>query len=82
MSTRLAAAVFALVALPVAAQTSPPRAEGRSPQAPLATPATAAKAKAGTAATPKQRARLAKAQNKQARKKAVDPQASKKAPAT
>ena len=76
MHARLIAAIFAIAALPVAAQvTTPAASEPR--------PAKVERALAQAPATPKQRAKAAKSQNKQAKKTAkakADKQ--KKAPAT
>ena len=63
MSPKIVAALFAAVALPVAAQTATPRVD-----APAAPTARVEKAKATGPATPKERAKVAKAQEKKKKK--------------
>ena len=63
MSPKLIAVLVAAVVLPVAAQSAAPRAEPRP-----TSQVQEDKAKADGKVTPKERARLAKSQNKQARK--------------
>lgn len=80
MNTRILAALLAAAALPVAAQVSTARTE----PSPAPVQAKSAKAKPdGATPTPRDRARLAKAQNKQARRPAREKRAPpKKASAT
>ena len=77
MTPRTLAAIFAVAALPVAAQTSPLRAEAR-PAAPSQVQKQEEGTKAATSASPRERAKLAKAQNRQGgktpREKVVDKQ--------
>ena len=78
MNSKIVAALLALVALPVAAQTTP----ARVGEGPVQAQAGQAKAKADGVVTQKERAKLAKAQNKESKKihkQKHDPQ--KKAPA-
>lgn len=78
MNSKIVAALFALVALPAAAQTGAPR--GDAGQAPVQ--ARQGKSKADGVVTPKECATLAKAQNKRSKKvdgRKLEPQ--KKAPA-
>ena len=67
MTPRTLAAIFAAAALPVAAQTSPLRAEAR-PTAPSQVQKQEEGVKAATKSTPRERAKLAKAQNRQGAK--------------
>ena len=66
MSRKTLAALLAAVVLPVAAQTSTPRVD--TPAAPNAKLEIAQQSKPASTATPKERAKVAKAQDKQGKK--------------